>query len=153
MKLEISVPGYAKDSPLRAPEVTENDRILADEHGRIFKPADGSSPGVSYESHAYRLVKDGPIYALLVRHASGDERLPLGARGPALALICDKLASDERYTLFHAIFTAASNKARTERDKTAASYEKAFVEGRLKKRKQGNRTVVEIAAPIIAAAA
>lgn len=144
MKPEISVPGYGKDSPLRAPEVKDTERILADEHGRIFKPADGSSPGVSYESHAYRLIQNGPVYALLVRHASGDERLPLGARGPALALICDKLTSDERYTLFHAIFTAGSSKARTERDKISASYEKAFIEGRLKKRKQGNRTVVEI---------
>lgn len=113
----------------RAPALAEGDTLIYDECGRVLDKT-------CYRSHYFRLVLDRcSTPFLLVRHGAGDERLKLGWS----KRIIDALAgvdSDSRYFLLHTLYARTKDAATGARDDTAMEYKRAFVDGRLKKRKQ-----------------
>lgn len=143
-------PGYSWDGknvntrPVDPPTLKERDTLLFDEPGRCG--------GMDSHCHHYRLVNNCGL-ELLVRHGGGEERIHVSLpRGFSF----DGLDSNTRYWMLNAIFHAHSNGERQGADKTAQKYRKAFVDGRLKKRKlpaQGSVKVWIEPEPYTAAAA
>lgn len=88
--------------PNRAPALQEEDTLIYDEHGRIVYWTDEKKPGegVDCRSHWFRIVRQGSLYYLLVRHGGGDERIRLSSWGNFRAMF-DPLSSDARYSLMH----------------------------------------------------
>jgi hypothetical protein len=126
-------------NPLRQPAEGELDTVLFSEHGRIIGKID-------YRSHWYKLVK--PKYgemALLVKHGGGEERLPLGhCNGDAIARICGILSPDDRYLLLSSFLHIDHESRSKSRRETAAEYQKAFADGKLKKRKVRGADAVKV---------
>ncbi len=123
-------PGYSWDGknigtrPVNPPTLAERDVLLYDEPGRCG--------GMDSHCHHYRLVKNCGA-SLLVAHGGGEGRMRVSLpRGFNL----DGLDSNTRYWIFNAIFHASSDARRDGRDKASHEYSKAFVDGRLKKRKK-----------------
>jgi hypothetical protein len=131
--------GYSWDGkgestrPVAPPALGERDVLLYDEPGRCG--------GMDSHCHHYRLVKDGPWVSLLVRHGGGDERMHLSLpRGFAF----DSLDSSTRYWVFSAIYHASSDARRAGEYSSAQKYTRAFVDGRLKKRKNRGADKVKV---------
>lgn len=127
-------PGYSWDGkavgvrPVDPPALADGDELLFDEPGRCG--------GMDSHCHHYRLVKNYG-FALLVRHGGGDERVRLSLpRGTGLDGPEWRMSSDTRYWMLNAMYHAHSEGRRSGRDATARTYADAFVDGRLKKRKQ-----------------
>src|ERR1017187_6710586 len=133
-------PGYSWDGkvvsarPVDPPTLMDGDTLLFDEPGRCG--------GMDSHCHHYRLVKRysyGTI--LLVRNGGGDKIVRLSfPRGFSL----DGMDSNTRYWLLNAIYHASSDGERSGIDKTSQQYRKAFVDGRLKKRKLPAQGVVKV---------
>jgi hypothetical protein len=126
----------------RQPTLLLGDVEIFAEHGRILDG--GTGRGVDCRSHSFKLVKEtfGP-YRLCVKHGGGEERFQID--------YCDRtvhvmraLTSDERYWLMHTILTIRTETARAASEQTARRYQKAFAEGRLKKRKKPNQPHVRV---------
>jgi hypothetical protein len=113
----------------RQPEPLPTDVVLYSECGRSLN-------NIDFRSHSFKLVKAqfGGYFAL-VRHGGGDERLSLGYSHMGIERMFSQLDSDSRYLLLHQFFDIAHNANRAATDNTAGEYRKAFVDGRLKKRK------------------
>ena len=118
-----------------APEVTSRDIILFDEPGRCQPMINGKGE-TDYHSHYFRLVKTemGP-YRLLVRHGAGQEELDLSYGYTRIQEILAVMDSDVRYLMLHALYCAGQTGSKAAREETREHYRKAFVTGRLKKRK------------------
>ncbi len=138
-------PGYSWDGknigtrPVHPPTLKDGDVLLFDEPGRCG--------GMDSHCHHYRLVK-GPT--LLVAHGGGEERmrlsLPDSKRGFDVFAAMD---SNTRYWVLNALHHAAKNAEREAENATAATYRKAFAEGRLKKRKFPTRGVKVWIDPVV----
>lgn len=126
----------------RAPELKTGDTILFSECGRVL--SGGSNYDVDYRSHYFRLVKEeyGSI-ALLVKHGAGQERISehlLRKIIPGL----NALDSDNHYLLLYAVYQSHREGKKAGTDETTQRYRKAFVEGRLKKRKMPGRDAFKV---------
>jgi hypothetical protein len=146
-------PGYSWDGqnigtrPIAPPALLEGDVLLYDEPGRCG--------GMDSHCHHYRLVKHMGSTVLLVRHGGGDERqrlsLPDSKRGFDVFAAMD---SNTRYWVLNAMHHAAKNAERAAQNTEAGKWRKAFVDGRLKKRKlpaRGIKVWIEPEAPTVAA--
>ena len=136
---ENGQPGYSWDGkivstrPVNPPMLNDGDMLLFDEPGRCG--------GMDSHCHHYRLVKSAGGTMLLVQHGGGTERLRVSLpRGFSL----DCMDSNTRYWILNAIYHASSDARRDSRDETSLEYRKAFVDGRLKKRKLPARGVVKV---------
>jgi hypothetical protein len=122
----------------RQPTISPGDEVLFSECGRIMRNTD-------YRSHSFRIVK--PEYSevtLCVKHGGGEERIALDYRAGCIRALFEPLPSDDRYFLMHMLLNLAHRTARDAAQATAATYRKAFVDGRLKKRKQPGRDVYKV---------
>jgi hypothetical protein len=121
----------------RQPTVREGDEVLFEECGRILEP--DSRDGVDCRSHSFKIVKsEYGDYLLYVSHGGGEERIKIDYCR-RIVPIFGALDSDQRYWLMHSMLSLAHDQANEARDRTSALYRKAFVEGRLKKRKMPGR--------------
>ena len=85
---------------------------------------------------------------LLTSHGGGEERIRFAGDYQAeMVEALRGLSSDARYLLLHQFSAAARDAGRAAAIETAQEYAKAFVEGRLKKRRKNNRVRVEIVHP------
>lgn len=132
--------------PLRAPALAEGDEMIYCEHGRILYRTPEKKPGdgVDCRSHWFRVVKNGGMYSLLVRHGGGDERVRLGYAYKQPETIFGPLESDARYWLMHILLDVHHNAERAAAASTASAYKAAFVDGRLKKRKLRGQAAVKV---------
>jgi hypothetical protein len=136
-------PGYHWNSPndnagiypVNPPDLSDGEVLLYDEPGRCG----------GCDSHAfhYRVTKlHGSLY-LLVRHGAGDERIRLSLYNQQVEVLSG-LDSNARYWILNAIFHAQSSARREGEEKQAARYRQAFVDGRLKKRKNRGGTAYKV---------
>lgn len=133
--------------PERAPKLAEGDVLMYCEHGRILyrRPEDRTNrQGTDCRSHWFRVVKNGGMFTLLVRHGGGEERVNLGYDYRNFPAILDPLDSDARYWLLWIILDVHQKAERDESARAARRYQQAFVEGRLRKRKQRGSDSVKV---------
>jgi hypothetical protein len=122
----------------RQPVAQDTDTVLYSECGRILN-------NVDFRSHSFKLVKHGGLgYSLLVRHGAGDERVFLGFAYRGIEAIFKSLDSDSRYLLLNTLLNVKHDAERAARENTAKEYRQAFVDGRLKKRKQRGQGSVKV---------
>ncbi len=123
--------------PWRQPKIEEGDALIFSEHGRVLD-------NTCYRSHWFCVVKaQHGGYFLLVKHGGGEERFQIGwSNRIASALV--PLDSDSRYLLLYTLYHAHSTAKREARENTSATYNKAFVDGRLKKRKFPARGITKV---------
>ena len=114
----------------RQPTILPGDEVLYSEPGRIMR-------GVDYRSHCFRIVRPrfGQV-TLCVKHGGGEERIPLDYHAESVCAIFNPLSSDDRYFLMRTFLELAHRVRREAIQETADLYRKAFVDGRLKKRKR-----------------
>lgn len=113
--------------PWRAPSLEEGDSLIFDECGRVLD-------NTCYRSHYFRMVKNGNLNFIIVKHGGGQERHQVGYSnrlGQALV----KLDSDARYFMLHTLYRAIKDAKHAASMETAREYTQAFVDGRLRKRK------------------
>jgi hypothetical protein len=134
--------------PRRAPTLQEGDELLYDECGRVHEKGtwgNSANCGIDYRSHYFRIVKAqyGGCW-LLVKHGGGEERIQLDYNVHHVKLIFDLLCSDRRYLLMHMLHSVHREALKQGQDDTARHYQKAFIEGRLKKRKLPKQDAVKV---------
>jgi len=115
----------------RKPTIKAGDVELFSEYGRIIG-------NVDYRSHWFVLVKSetGSQAALIVKHGGGEERIPLGyTSGLNAVKSFSALDSEGRYLTMHLLYRIHTEARRMAAEETRATYNRAFVDGRLKKRK------------------
>lgn len=128
----------------RFPHVGDDETCLFSEGGRIRDREDGS-PGVTYQSFSFRVVKDkyGGVY-LRVKHGAGEEQWQVDSCERAVVEALSTLGSDGRYFILFAIMRAHQKSRQAAMDSTALEYRRAFAEGRLKKRKLRGQDLVKV---------
>jgi hypothetical protein len=89
------------------------------------------------------MTKQYGSHFLLVRHGAGDERIRLSLYGQQVQVLAG-LDSNGRFWLLNAIFHAQSDAREQGKNDTAARYRQAFVDGRLRKRKDRNGTAYKV---------
>ena len=124
----------------RAPAMKDGDFLLFSECGR-------SLDGVCYRSFWFKVVRDAyGHYYLLVKHGGGQERIDIGFKSRLMDAF-NALDSDTRYLLMFTLYRINADAMVNATERTAARYQKAFVNGTLKKRKargqQGFRVWIE----------
>lgn len=125
-------------APWRAPALADGDTLLFDEPGRVlpsgFRP--GSIVDVDYRAFYIRLVRDSVgAVCLLVRHGAGEERHTLRSQAETFHTGLTALQTNVRYGVLFALYDAIRTAANHAAEKTAYEYRTAFLEGRLKKRR------------------
>lgn len=132
----------------REPTLGPDDRSVFSEHGRcIYLKEHRNGGGTDYRSHWFRLVVgEHRTYYLLVKHGGGQERIQLqGAWMTApVAKAMEGMTADERYLLLHLLYSTHSDARRAGRDSMSLEYRQAFVDGRLKKRKNRGADTVKV---------
>jgi hypothetical protein len=118
------------------PTLHETDVLLYDEPGRCG--------GIDSHCHHYRVVRSYSMYALLVRHGGGEERLPLRLYGNGLKEMLAALESNPRYWILNEIYHVHSDAKRQGRDAESAIWRKAAAEKRIKTRKQPRSESVKV---------
>jgi hypothetical protein len=123
----------------REPKHYETDTVVCSEHGRI-------AYNIDYRSHWFVLVRgEFKHYALLVKHGGGEERIPMPAVNFGFtADVIFSLPSDERYLMLHHLYDVYLHARREAEDATAAKFKRAFVDGRLKKRRLPRRGYTKV---------
>lgn len=123
---------------------------LPDRDARVWDKTD-RDPGTTYGAYALQLAKGErgePV--ILVEHGGGREIVPLGHGGKAslreqafqtLAAIEDDRAL---FAVLFTLYDARSKAERAAREETAQRYGKAFLEGRMKKRRKGGFITLQI---------
>jgi len=132
-----------EEDPSRAPELKDGDELLYCEHGRVIQKA-FDNYAVDYRSHWFRVVKQYGSCYLLVRHGAGDERMKLSWSIGECTGILGALLSDNRYKLMHTLYRMNVEGRDEGANQAATSYQDAFVEGRLKKRKMPARGYTKV---------
>lgn len=123
--------------PWRRPTIQDNDELIYSECGRIMDKVD-------YRSHWFCIVKPkygGPC--LLVKHGAGEEHINLGWSKRTISSLA-LLGSDDRYFLMHTLHKVHGEAKRAGMDETATKYKRAFVDGRLMKRKLRGQDAVKV---------
>ena len=130
----------------RAPELKDGDRLIFDEPGRLLDNYDGRAGQYCSRAYYFRVVAGefGGL-RLLVNHGGGQEDIPLGGKFMGIEPSLQQLNGEGRYRLLAAIYHVQEDQKQAARSETAAEYRRAFVEGRLKKRKvkQGVKVWIE----------
>lgn len=120
--------------PVAPPDIQAGDELLADEPGRCGR-------GLDSHCHHFRLVKRGPLHLLLVRHGGGDESLTVSK--PAVQTLL-AVASDDRYWLCQALFSASRASADQARNAERHKWQTAIAAKRVKTRKRRGVVTVSI---------
>jgi hypothetical protein len=121
----------------RAPTLQEGDVEIFSEPGRI-------AFNVDYRSHWFKLVQVRcGWYYLLVQHGGGEERHKLATK-PQFVETLACLSSDLRYLTLHNYLNIIHEAQSVARYNAIDEYRKAFVDGRLKKRKMPGRDVCKV---------
>ncbi len=125
--------------PWRKPTLGEDDIELFSEHGRVLRRGDDKH-GIDYRSHWFVLAQSrfGGL-SLLVKHGGGQRRVHLGYEEEHLVDSLKELDSNHRYLMLYMIYSVHATAKQQGIDQTAQKYQKAFLEGRLKKRRRNNR--------------
>lgn len=141
MSMELSAAVLAPDNycyrerQWRAPPVEEGEEIIFDEPGRVLGRDENGRNGVCCRSHYFRVTKPQfGRFMLRVRHGGGDRSFELDYNRLAI----DGMAlmdSDSRYRLLWMLLKVHQDAASEAATETAQKYRRAFVEGRLRKRK------------------
>jgi hypothetical protein len=126
------------DEEWRAPTLLGGDVELYSEPGRIAFDVD-------FRSYWFKVVKaEYGGYFLLVKHGGGEERYRLNYGNQNFEKTLEPLPSDARFlTLFTYMDVIRTAKSHA-RYGAIEEYRKAFVEGRLKKRKQPGRNSYKV---------
>ena len=127
------------NDPRHAPKLSleEGDEILFSEHGRVLN-------NVCYRAFYFSLVKDQyGGHALCVSHGAGEERIN-GHHFRLAVAAMKNLDSDNRFRLMFALFDQHRESKRAGRNEAITTYQNAFVEGRLKKRKLPKQNRVKV---------
>lgn len=130
----------------RKPTPKDGETILFDEPGRVLDlKAEGGKYNVDYRSHSFRVFASevGSI-TLAVKHGGGQERWHVGSENAPLLHALARLSSDERYFTLYAIMEAHTRSAQMGYARACGEYESAFIEGRLKKRKERGKNQVRV---------
>jgi len=124
-----------KNREWRSPTVDADETVIFDEPGRIL-PGDGKTiRAVNCLSHYFLVTKPKfGQYRLKVKHAGGEEGFEVGYDDRLIRSL-GQLDSDSRYDLLQSLLNAYHHGQTEARIATTRKYEKAFTEGRLKKRK------------------
>lgn len=119
----------------RRPTVPAGDMLLFEEPGRVLPPMRGDRGGTDCRSH-YFLVSRGEYGppSLRVRHGGGERVYRLGWDERILDGLA-RMASDERFRMLWLIADAHEDSYRQGSAAASQKYERAFLEGRLRKRK------------------
>lgn len=125
----------------RAPSVPEGETILHDEPGRVLQLKPESNCDVCFRAYHFRVTKWHGSVILRVRHGGGDESFRLSC---AMQRTLANMDSDTRYFTLHAIMDAHHDGSRGAAATTSQRYNQAFVDGRLKKRKQRGGNSVKV---------
>jgi hypothetical protein len=123
--------------PANPPALSEGDVLVYDEPGRCG--------GLDCHSHHFRLVRNGGMYRLLVRHGGRDDErveIPRFAVEPLAPL-----DTNARYWLLHALYSVQRDSADRASDKTRGRWMQAFLEKRIKARRKNGRRWAEIVQP------
>lgn len=127
----------------RAPALPENETLIFDEPGRVLLH-DGRN--VCYRAFHYRLTAGqfGGL-TLRVKHGGGEESQTLALSVPDILLpLLRALASDGRFLLFHTLRQQRADGLKEAAARTAGAYRQAFVDGRLRKRKERGANRVKV---------
>jgi hypothetical protein len=112
----------------RAPDLEVGDTLLFSEPGRVLD-------NVCYRSHYFRLVRsECGDNVLLVKHGGGQERIRQWALRKSVNGL-RVLDSDARYLMLYALYQMHSAGNTEGSERTREIYRRAFVDGRLRKRK------------------
>lgn len=134
--------------PWRAPDLAEGDAIMYSECGRIIEAGTHGHGrnGIDYRSHYFRVVSgtNGHGCFLLVKHGAGQERIKLDYNAQRAAQFFEPLGSNERYLLMHMLFSVSREARTVAQAETATTYRKAFIDGRLKKRKARGQSTIKV---------
>lgn len=125
------------------PEPENGEAILFEEPGRCSPQINGTG-STDYHSYNFRFFGNGGRYTLAVKHGGGVERFDMGWSYTRLPEILCKLDSNERYLMLYALMRAHQNERRITGERVNGIWRKAFVEGRLKKRKMPGRESVKV---------
>jgi hypothetical protein len=127
----------------RRPTIQNGDWMILDEHGRILP--DGGTHNVDYRSHWFCVVKGKwGGWWLLVKHGGGEERLELTLYNANMINAIDSLPSDDRYRVLHTLYEMYHDGHRQGYATAEQRYRRAFVDGRLRKRKVSGRDAVKV---------
>lgn len=113
----------------RKPSIEHGEVIVFSEYGRVLN-------NIDYRSHWFLLVQE--LYgghALIVKHGGGQERWSDFMLGKSIHALTT-LSSDDRYLMLYTLYDAHKLGFKQGQGKASQEYKEAFVEGRLKKRKQ-----------------
>ena len=123
--------------PWRQPTIEADDTLIFSEPGRVLRGGDFG--GVDCRSHSFAVVKPKfGEFTLCVKHGGGEERVSIG-HSKRIILALTQMDSDALYWTLHTMLDIFHRAESETRDRTASEYRRAFVSGRLKKRKQPGR--------------
>lgn len=120
----------------RLPEKLPEDIVIFSECGRALG-------NVCYRSHWLIFVLNGRDYAILVRHGGGQERHKLW-HGESLRKALAFLDPDDRYLALYSIYDVISKTAREAARDSSHAMQRAFLDGRMKKRRRNGGLTVYI---------
>jgi len=117
------------------PAAKEGETILLQEPGRVIGAFRGKEAsfgfGVCYRSHCFALIDLGHrYYAIRVRHGGGVEDVKVNQEFPLILL---SLESDARFLLMYQVYKAANEARQSQWEAVSSRYQRAFLQGRLKK--------------------
>ena len=130
-------PGIRRIDP---PMLENGEELLFDEPGRCG--------GLDAHCHHYRLVRWNAGIHLVVQHGGGRESFRLSTV-PAWLKMLESLDTHARYWLFHSLYYAYRDGRTEATDETSQYYKRAFIEGRLKKRKRNHMIRCEVLSPVV----
>ena len=135
--------GYETEA-WRSPSEDKDETVLFSEHGRILH-------NTCYRAYWFKIVRGGHFGKsyLIVKHGGGQERIALGYRFELLQPAFEAMDSDTRFLMMFEIFTVQGEQAREAAAQQAHYYQRAFLEGRLKKRRKNNRIRCEVLPEIV----
>lgn len=121
------------------PPIPAGHTLIFDEPGRVFaKGVTNDWSGVDCSSHHFRVSEWHDTYTLHVRHGGGDESWPMKGADKLIIEGLRTMTSDQRFRLLWSIMDAHKDSRKAGCIDTANRYAKAFVDGKLKKRKVRN---------------
>lgn len=123
------------DRAWHMPTVNDGETVIFAEPGRVWDlKADGGSYDVCYRSHDFIVVNVGHNrYRARVSHGGGEETWTIH---DSLVVAMHAMSSDQRYFTLYALLDAIHDAQKATRAKIEGQYRSAFVNGRLRKRKQ-----------------
>lgn len=138
-------PGYSWDGkhvgvrPVDPPTLKDGDTLIFDEPGRCKPKVHETTSAIDFHCHHFRLVVAKHTvrsYVLLVKHGGGEERIELAGSYKRIEELLRLHDSDGRYLLLHTLYDVHKEARRAGERAASHLYVVAFIEGRLRKRRQ-----------------